>query len=94
MVVTPLAPHGGSAPPLVAAPSSTLRLEVEQTYSRVRYDVDGRSRPRPGDVLTVRYQPDYAVLVELAEQEPRLSGLRQRGLVRDGPRVLVRDRRA
>jgi NAD+ kinase len=94
MVVTPLAPHGGSAPPLVTAPRSTLRLEVEQTYSRVRYDVDGRSMPRPGDVLTVRYQPEYAVLVELAEQESRLSGLRQRGLVRDGPRVLVRDRRA
>jgi NAD+ kinase len=94
MVVTPLAPHGGSAPPLVAGPRSTLRLEVEQTYSRVRYDVDGRSMPRPGDVLTVRHQPKYAVLVELADEEPRLRGLRQRGLVRDGPRVLVRDRRA
>jgi NAD+ kinase len=94
MVVTPLAPHGGSAPPLVTGPNSTLSLEIEQTYSSVRYDVDGRSMPRPGDVLTVRHQPKYAVLVELADEEPRLTGLRQRGLVRDGPRVLVRDRRA
>jgi NAD+ kinase len=93
MVVTPLAPHGGSAPPLVTGPQSTLRLEIEQTYSRVRYDVDGRSMPRPGDVLTVRYQPKYAVVVELADEASRLTGLRQRGLVRDGPRVLVRDRR-
>jgi NAD+ kinase len=93
MVVTPLAPHGGSAPPLVTGPSSTLRLEVEKTYSRVRYDVDGRSMPRPGDVLTVHYEPEYAVLVELSDQDSRLAGLRQRGLVRDGPRVLVRDRR-
>ena len=94
MVVTPLAPHGGSAPPLVTGPESTLRLEIEQTYSRVRYDVDGRSMPRPADVLTVRHQPNYAVVVELADEESRLTGLRQRGLVRDGPRVLVRDHRA
>jgi len=94
MVVTPLAPHGGSAPPLVAGAQSTLRLEIEQTYSRVRYDVDGRSMPRPGDVLMVRCQPKYAVVVELADEASRLTGLRQRGLVRDGPRVLVRDRRA
>ncbi len=93
MVVTPLAHHGGSAPPLVAAPRSTLTLEVEPTYSRVRCDVDGQSVPMFGNPLTLRHQPDYAVRVELADEEPRLTGLRRRGLILDGPRVLIRERR-
>jgi hypothetical protein len=45
-------------------------------------------------MLTVRHRPDYATLVTLAEEEPRLTGLRRRGLVRDSPRALVRDVRA
>jgi hypothetical protein len=31
--------------------------------------------------------------VALADQEPLLTGLRQRGLVVDSPRILVRDAR-
>ena len=43
--------------------------------------------------LKIRHRRDYATLVTLAEDEPRLTGLRQRGLVLDSPRVLARDRR-
>jgi NAD+ kinase len=93
MVVTPLAPHGGSAAPLVVGPESTVTLEIEPTYSPVRCDIDGASVPIPADHLTVRHRPDYAVLVHLADEEPRLTGLRRRGLILDGPRVLVRERR-
>jgi NAD+ kinase len=93
MVVTPLAPHGGSAAPLVAAPGSTLTLKLEPTYSGVRCDMDGRSVPMSADRLTLRHRPDYAVRVELADEEPRLTGLRRRGLILDGPRVLIRELR-
>jgi NAD+ kinase len=93
MVVTPLAPHGGSAPPLVAGPDSTVTLEIELTYSRVRCDVDGSLTAISGDMLAIRRRPDYAQLVELADEESRLTGLRRRGLILDGPRMLVRERR-
>ncbi len=35
----------------------------------------------------------YAMLVKLADEEPRFTGLRRRGLLLDSPRVLVRDKR-
>jgi hypothetical protein len=44
-------------------------------------------------MLAIRRRPDYALLVELADEEPRLTGLRRRGLILDGPRMLVRERR-
>jgi NAD+ kinase len=94
MAVTPLAAHGGSCPPLVAGSESHLRLRVEPGYGGVRYEVDGRPAVIEGSELTIRHRDDYATLVMLAEEEPRLSGLRRRGLVADGPRLLVRDNRA
>jgi NAD+ kinase len=93
MVVTPLAPHGGSCPPLVAGTESRLTLAVEPGYGGVRYELDGHATPIDGSSLTVGCRSDYATLVTLAEEEPRLSGLRRRGLVLDSPRVLVRERR-
>jgi hypothetical protein len=43
--------------------------------------------------VTVRMRREYATMVTLGDQEPRLTGLRRRGLVVDAPRVLVRDAR-
>jgi NAD+ kinase len=94
MVVTPLAPHAGSSPPLVAGAASSLTLAIEPGYGGVRYEVDGRIVSEAGDDLTVTLRPAYATLVQLAEEEPRLTGLRRRGLVLDSPRVLARDARA
>jgi NAD+ kinase len=93
MAVTPLAPHGGSAPPLVTGPGSTIALTVEPGFGGVRYELDGRPIEVEGHDLTVRWHPDYAMLVRLADDEPRLAGLRRRGLVQDSPRVLVREGR-
>jgi NAD+ kinase len=93
MTVTPLAEHGGACPPLVAANGSELTFGVDPGYGGVRYELDGHVSDVEGDSLSIRHRPDYATLVTLAEEEPRLSGLRRRGLVRDSPRVLVRDRR-
>ena len=93
MVITPLSPHGGCAPPLVTSAGSSITLTVDAGYGGVRYDVDGQNTPLRGRVLTVRTRPAYATLVELAGEEPRLAGLRRRKLVMDSPRVLIRDLR-
>jgi NAD+ kinase len=92
MVITPLAPHGGCAPPLVTAADSEVRLTVDAGFGGVRYDVDGRRTGLEGRVLTVRGRPSYATLARLAGEESRLAGMRRRGLVADSPRVLIRER--
>lgn len=91
MAVTPLMHHGGSCPPLVAGSASRLTLTVDPDHGGVRCELDGRRAPIAGHVLTVHRRPDYATLVTLAGDEPRLTGLRRRGLVLDSPRVLVQD---
>jgi NAD+ kinase len=93
MTVTPLAPHGGSCPPLVAGMDSRLEVAIESGRIRVRYELDGRRMPVTGRQLTIRVRPDFATAVGLAQGEPRLTGLRRRGLVLDSPRILARDLR-
>ena len=92
VVLTPLAPHGGSCPPLVVGTSARLSLTVEAGQG-VRHEIDGRRTDVEGRLLSVAWRAHHVTLVGLAEQEPRLSGLRRRGLVHDSPRVLVRDAR-
>jgi NAD+ kinase len=93
LAVTALAPHGGSTPPLVVGPGSRIALTVDPGHGGVRHEIDGRLASLDGELLTVRARASYATLVRLADEEPRLSGLRRRGLVVDSPRVLVRDAR-
>jgi NAD+ kinase len=93
MVVTPLAPHGGVAPSLVVGPQSQLGLSVDPGYGGIRCELDGQERATPDGEMTVSLCRDYATLVELHDQESMLSGLRRRGLVVDGPRILARDAR-
>jgi NAD+ kinase len=93
MAITPLAPHGGCAPPLVAGSSSRLSIAVEPGYGGVRYELDGRPIATDTHELEIVLSASYATLVRLAREEPRLTGLRRRGLVLDSPRVLVRQAR-
>lgn len=93
-VVTPLAPHGGSCPPLLAGPASRLALTVEPGYGGVRFELDGQPAPLPDRRLTVSQRPDHVSLVVLEGEEPLFAGLRRRGLVLDSPRLLARDARA
>jgi NAD+ kinase len=93
MAVTPLAPHGGSCPPLVTGRESRLALAVQPGHGGVRYEIDGRLAATEGERLTVGMRAHYATLVRLAGEEPRLTGLRRRGLVLDSPRALVREAR-
>jgi NAD+ kinase len=94
IVVTPLAPHGGACPPLVAGTASRITLALDPGHGGVRHEVDGRRAPAAGRALTVGWRPGYATFVGLAGDEPRLTGLRRRGLILDSPRVLARDARS
>lgn len=94
IAITPLADHGGSCPPLVVGRDSRLTLAIEPGHGGVRYEVDGRRAAIEAHVLSLGLRRDYATLVRLADEEPRLTGLRRRGLVLDSPRVLVRDARS
>jgi NAD+ kinase len=93
MVVTPLAHHGGVAPPLVVAPQSTIRLSVEPGYGGSRFELDGQVLPGGSAEITLKLRPDYATMVTLEGEETMLTGLRRRGLLVDGARILARDAR-
>lgn len=93
MVVTPLAPHAGSCPPLVAAAESQIKLTLQPGFGGARFEVDGRATAAQAGDVEIGMRPAYAKRVELAHEESRLAGLRRRGLVTDSPRVLVREGR-
>ncbi|MEA2405788.1 MAG: kinase [Thermoleophilaceae bacterium] len=92
-VLTPLAAHGGSVPPLVIGDGSVLRVDVTPGYGGIRLEVDGRLMDEEPRSLEVRLRPAVVTLVAFDGQEPLLSGLRRRGLIADSPRVLARDKR-
>ena len=98
MVFTPLAPHGGCCPPLVAGPEGRLQVEVDPGYGGARLEVDGRIQarfaPLETQILAVTLQPAYATLVSFTGEEPMLAGLRRRRVLMDSPRMLARDDRA
>jgi NAD+ kinase len=90
--ITPLNPHGGSAPPLVVPAHSTIELEVHVGFSGMRVEVDGQSTTIAGTLLELRLRPDHAVLVGFGENR-FLTGLRRRRLVEDSPRIVAHDDR-
>jgi len=97
IIITPIAPHGGSCPPLVVGPDSRLEILIEPGHGGARLEADGqastqleRLEPRR---LTIDLIQDYATLAVLGDQEPLLAGLRRRGIVTDSPRLLARDAR-
>lgn len=91
MIVTPVARHGGSSPPLIAGIASRVELEVEEGRVGFRYEFDGRPAPTQGRTVTLEHRAGYSTLVGLHGAEPQLTGLRRRGIVTDSPRVLARD---
>ena len=94
IVLTPLAPHGGSCPPLVVGRDSVLAVTIEPGYYGARVDLDGHVEELQPPTLSIRWLPDYATLVTFAGAETLLAGLRRRRIVADSPRVLARDDRA
>src|SRR5215218_3667561 len=98
LVFTPLAPHGGCCPPLVAGPESVLDIALDPGHGGARIEVDGQIRdeaePLVERTFRVTLRPDHATLVALGGEEPMLAGLRRRGVLADSPRIVARDVRS
>jgi NAD+ kinase len=93
-VCTPLAMHGGSAPPLVVPADATVTVEVHPGYGGFDVEIDGHRRPLEARSFRLTLQEDKVNLVTFAPSGPALGGLRRRGLITDSPRILARDERA
>ena len=93
-VCTPVAMHGGSAPPLVVPASATVRVEVHPSFAGFDVEIDGHTYPLQGVDYRVSLHEDRVTLVSLGELGLGMPGLRRRGLIADSPRVLARDDRS
>jgi NAD+ kinase len=93
-VCTPLAMHGGCAPPLVVADDRAVTLEVHPGYGGFNVEIDGLELAAATERFGVSSQPAYATLVALDEACGGVPRLRERGLITDSPRVLASGHRA
>ena len=93
LVVTPLAPHGGSSPPLVVPATSHVTLLVTVGFSGRRVEVDGQPTELEGERFEIDLEPIDATVVTFPGQERYLAGLRRRGLIADSPRIAAHDKR-
>jgi NAD+ kinase len=93
-VCTPLAMHGGSAPPLVVPGQATVTVEVHPGFAGFDVDVDGHRRPVEARRFELSLHAGKLTLVAFDAPERGLASLRGRGLIADSPRVLARDDRA
>lgn len=93
-VCTPLAMHGGCAPPLVVADDREVTIEVHPGHGGFHLDIDGFRVDSEAQRFGVSSEHAYATLVALDESRTGLPGLRERGLISDSPRLIGRDHRA
>jgi NAD+ kinase len=93
LLITPLAMHGGSAPPLVVRAGVDVTLEAHPTYAGFDVEVDGHPEETDAHRFVVRLVETAATLVSLGDPGLGLAALRRRGLITDSPRVLARDDR-
>jgi NAD+ kinase len=93
-VCTPLAMHGGNAPPLVVPGDAALTVEVQPSYVGFDVDVDGHRRTFAEERrFEFALHRDKLTLVRFDPPGRGLTGLRRRKLILDSPRVLARDAR-
>jgi NAD+ kinase len=92
-VCTPLAMHGGNAPPLVAAADATATVVVEPGFGGFDVEIDGHEHDLEGPRFALTLHMDKLTLVTFGASGRGLTGLRKRLLVFDSPRVLARDER-
>jgi NAD+ kinase len=94
-VLTPVAPHGGCCPSLVANGDSRLEIELHPGHGGARIEVDGqilaRVDPHAPRLLEIRLRREHATLVALGGEESLLAGLRRRRVIIDSPRMLARE---
>jgi NAD+ kinase len=93
IVLTPLAPHGGTCPPLVVGRDSAVTVAIEPGYYGARIELDGHVQELLPLTLSLRWRADYATLAAFAGAETLLAGLRRRRILMDSPRMLAREDR-
>jgi NAD+ kinase len=95
LVCTPLAMHGGSAPPLVVPAASTVRVVVHPSFAGFEIEIDGHTCPLKSlDYRLSLYEEKVTLVTFGGKLGIGLGGVRRRRLVTDSPRVLARDDRA
>ena len=94
VVCTPLAMHGGSAPPLVVPATANVRVEVHPGFAGFDIEIDGRTYPLQALDYRLSVQEEKVTLVSFGEPGLGIHGLRQRRLITDSPRILARDERS
>jgi NAD+ kinase len=93
-VFTPLAMHGGNAPPLVVPARSHLRVQLYPGFAGFDIEIDGQTCAAGAIDWTITLEQDKVTLVAFGGPPRRLTALRARRLVADSPRMLARDDRA
>jgi NAD+ kinase len=93
LVCTPLAMHGGSAPPLVVPATSNVRVNVLPSFAGFDVEIDGHVYPLEDVDYRIALAEERVTLVSFGEGRAGLTGLRKRRLIADSPRVLARDDR-
>jgi NAD+ kinase len=93
VVCTPLAMHGGSAPPLVVPAAAEARVEIHPSFAGFDVQLDGHTSPLQETEYRVSLDTEKVTLVAFGDDTKMLGGLRERGLIADSPRVLARDKR-
>ena len=93
-VCTPVAMHGGSAPPLVVPATATVRVEVHPSFAGFDIEIDGHTSPLQALDYRLSLDKEKVTLVALGEHGLGMEGLRKRRLITDSPRILARDERA
>jgi NAD+ kinase len=88
VLCTPLAMHGGCAPPLVVAGDAEITLDVHPSHGGFRVDVDGFPVRTDAPRFEITRHEGYAVLVAFDDSRTSIPRLRKRGLISDSPRVL------
>jgi NAD+ kinase len=93
IVCTPVAMHGGNAPPLVVPSDSVARVEIQSGHVGFEVQIDGHITPLQELDYEISLHEEKVTLVAFEDGLPMLSSMRERGLITDSPRVLARDRR-
>jgi NAD+ kinase len=94
VVCTPVAMHGGSAPPLVVPDGAAVVVNVHPSFAGFDVEIDGHTYPLQDLDYRVFLHEEKVTLVSFGDLGMGLSGLRSRGLIADSPRVLARHHRA
>jgi NAD+ kinase len=90
---TPVAMHGGSAPPLVVPSDARLTVEVRPSFAGYDVEIDGQRRHTTAERYRFALEAERLRLVTFGRAGRGLTGLRHRGLLADSPRIAARDRR-